>query len=448
MWKRFLSILAHLNPRSSSVGRHRLVLSPFVRSLFVLAAGSASAKIITLLSLPILTRLYQPEDFGVLALFTSIVSVAAPIATLRFNQAMPLARSEQSAVCLAALSLLGTIMLALMLVPVGLIASQWPAISSVIGPLLPYWPLVLAGLLVTASFDIVYYAGIRHQLNKQIAQAFFARAILGTVVKLGAGAIGFGPMGLVTGQILQLSGGSTLILFKIRRGLRQRLAKLSWRALRATARSYRAYPTIIMPSSLVVALGMQAPIFMMATLYDARTVGHFAFATAVVAVPINLLQQTIGNAYYGEISRIKRCGHGSIAMLTLKLIAVLLSIGLVFAVVTYLLAEPVAAFVLGKEWGIAGSYMSYIAIYAGAQIASAPLAKLFLLTQRHLLFAFIGSVRLGIVACVWYVLREMQISADSGILILSLAFLAFYSGVIIFLLIELSAIRVVERGAK
>ncbi len=433
-------------PKTLALGRGRLTLPPFLSSLLILAAGSTSARIVTLLALPILTRLYQPQDFGVLALFTSIVAIVAPMATFRFNQAIPLALSGQSAACLAALSMLGTTVMVVLLIPVGLIAAHWPAMASMVEPVLPYWPLVLIGLYAAVIFDIVYFAGIRRQLNSEISQAYLARSVLGTLVKIGAGLIGMGPVGLVTGQIVQLSGGGTFILRKLRGRLRRRFEKLSWRALRATARRYRAYPTIIMPSSLTLALGMQMPIFMITALYDAHTVGLFAFATTVMALPINVLNQTLGNAYYGEISRIKRSGDGSIIALTLKLIIVICSIGLVFAIAAHFLIAPVAAFVLGEEWRVAGVYMSYMAMYAGAQIASAPLMNLFLLQERHWLFALLGLARLGIVLGVWLLLSRMQFSADQGVLILSLALLAFYVGAIIFLLIELSTMRTIERG--
>lgn len=429
---------------SSVCVRSRFPLSPFVRSLLVLAAGSTSAKIITLLALPILTRLYRPEDFGVLALFTSIVAITAPMATLRFNQAIPLALSGRSAACLAALSLLGAFALAIILLPIGFVATQLPVVASAIGPVLPYWPLVILGLFAAVIFDIVYFAGIRRQLHKEIAQAFFVRSAVGTLVKIGGGVLGLGALSLVTGQIMQLSGGGTFILRKLGGSVRQRLARLSWRALRSTARRYRSYPTIIMPSSLAVALGMQAPIFMMTALYDARTVGLFAFAMTVMAVPINILNQTIGNAYFGEISRIKRSGDGSIVALTLKLVGVIGAIGLVLASIAWPFAAPVAAVVLGEEWRSAGLYMSYMALYAGMQVASSPLMSLFLTQKKHGKFGAIASLRLILVLMLWVYGTYYAVHPERMVLLVCLALFSYYLTSLVMIMFELRAMQTIK----
>ncbi|MGB3752423.1 MAG: oligosaccharide flippase family protein [Parerythrobacter sp.] len=434
--------------KAETAQRGRRVLPPFLNGLLVLAAGSTSGRIITLAALPILTRLYTPEDFGVLALFTSIIAIAVPIATFRFNQAIPLALTGQSAACLAVLSLAGTTALALVLVPVGMLAMRWPAIASVATPILPFWPLIFVGIFAAVIFDILYFAGIRRQLNADIAKAFFVRSAAGTAVKLGAGALGFGAFGLLLGQIVQLSGGGTILLRRFRGGLTARLRKLDLAALRATARRYRAYPKVIMPSSLVVAAGMQAPIFMMAALYDARTVGYFAFATTLMAIPINVLNQTIGNAYYGEISRIERSNTGSVVSLTLKLVGVIMALGTVFAAVVFFFAPPVTAFVLGEEWSKAGEYISYMAIYAGTQIASSPMMTLFLARKRHLSYALIGSIRFIIILALWVYGYENSVSADDIVLLLSLILFLFYISCILLVLFELKTIRVSDLNIK
>lgn len=47
--------------------------SSFARNVAVLAGGTAVGQAIVVLASPILTRLYTPEDFGVLAVYTSFL---------------------------------------------------------------------------------------------------------------------------------------------------------------------------------------------------------------------------------------------------------------------------------------------------------------------------------------------------------------------------------------
>ena len=60
----------------------------FIRAVAVLVGGSAIAHGITAVALPVLTRLYTPADFSVLAVFSGILSVVSVAACLRFDIAV------------------------------------------------------------------------------------------------------------------------------------------------------------------------------------------------------------------------------------------------------------------------------------------------------------------------------------------------------------------------
>jgi O-antigen/teichoic acid export membrane protein len=64
--------------------------SRFARSVAVVTAGSALGQGLVVASAPLLTRLYTPADFGVLAVYGSIVSLVAVVAALRYEFAIAL----------------------------------------------------------------------------------------------------------------------------------------------------------------------------------------------------------------------------------------------------------------------------------------------------------------------------------------------------------------------
>ena len=59
------------------------------RGMLVLLLGSGVARLIGIGVIPILTRIYTPEEYGVLAVYTSFVAILAPLLTLRYVQAIP-----------------------------------------------------------------------------------------------------------------------------------------------------------------------------------------------------------------------------------------------------------------------------------------------------------------------------------------------------------------------
>ena len=67
----------------------------FLKSISVLVGGTIFAQAITVLSLPILTRLYNPLDFSIFAIYTSLLAVLSAISCLRFEVAIPISRDEE-----------------------------------------------------------------------------------------------------------------------------------------------------------------------------------------------------------------------------------------------------------------------------------------------------------------------------------------------------------------
>jgi lipopolysaccharide exporter len=66
--------------------------SSFVVDVFTLSSGTAIAQAIMIGILPILSRLYTPEEFGVFTLFVSIATLVSVGASLSFESMIMLAR--------------------------------------------------------------------------------------------------------------------------------------------------------------------------------------------------------------------------------------------------------------------------------------------------------------------------------------------------------------------
>jgi len=80
--------------------------SASARHVLTLMTGTTLAQAIALAISPILTRLYAPEQFGVFALYLSIVALLAIVATGRYELAIVLPESDVDAWHLCALALL------------------------------------------------------------------------------------------------------------------------------------------------------------------------------------------------------------------------------------------------------------------------------------------------------------------------------------------------------
>ena len=51
----------------------------FIGNVATLAAGNALAQVVSIAAVPVITRLYAPEQFGLYAIFLGVVAMILPI---------------------------------------------------------------------------------------------------------------------------------------------------------------------------------------------------------------------------------------------------------------------------------------------------------------------------------------------------------------------------------
>src|SRR6185295_7745972 len=89
--------------------------SAFLRSVGTLVGGTVLAQAITALTLPVITRLYSPSDFSLLAVFGGMLAVVAVAACLRFDVVVPIPERDDDAFNILAMSLLWAVVISVML---------------------------------------------------------------------------------------------------------------------------------------------------------------------------------------------------------------------------------------------------------------------------------------------------------------------------------------------
>jgi len=76
--------------------------------IITLISGTLFAQIISLISIPILTRIYTPDEFGLYSIFFAVTSVIGMVSSLSYEQAIVLPKSQRSADAILLLSIIIT----------------------------------------------------------------------------------------------------------------------------------------------------------------------------------------------------------------------------------------------------------------------------------------------------------------------------------------------------
>lgn len=411
------------------------------RGMLTLLMGAGLARIAGLVSIPILVRIYSPEDYGVLALYTSIVAILSPLLTLRYVQAIPLPKTDVMAfnlfsVCLK-LIFVGSLIIGVILFLFGEFVFDLFNMSA----LLPWWWLVVVGAAGTSLYELFCLWVIRRKQYNVFAKNQVFQAIIGSVAKVGFGLAGFKSSGLLLGQVLS-QGGAVAGFIKATMSDTKRLyPKITKKKEKIVVLFYQDFVWFRLPSQILMVLSVQAPILLMAMIYDREVTGQLSLAMMALSLPISLIGQAISKAYYAEIAGIGKSNFKKIQRITVDVQKRLFSVGLPIAIIAHFLAEWLFVRVFGDEWQTAGLFASLLAPCLLFQFTSSPLMEAINVLGKQSVFLVLHSLRIVGFVLIYMFARNLEESDFVFALSLYLSFFYFSTSVVIFYFLSISAKR-------
>jgi O-antigen/teichoic acid export membrane protein len=347
----------------------------FLRQAVVLTVGTLLGRAIAVLAMPVLTRIYSPDDFSVLASYSAILGMLAVIACLRLEIAIPMPEDEDIALDLLTLSLICTIAVALITVVVLLLAFD-PILSalSAVDTALVLWLVPLGGLLV-GSYQAFQFWATRQKLFTDIARTRVGQAAAGVVAMLGLGAMSVGPVGLSLGHMLMSGAGALGLAWRALRDSPDLLRRVSLTRARRTLLAYRRFPIWSMPEALANVAGLQIPILIIASAAPPGEAGHLMVAMQVMLLPMALVGNSIGQVYLSRAPEEHR--NGRLGPFTLSIVRRLALVGALPIAIVGLSAPWTFPLVFGADWTRSGEIAAMMVPWIILQFVVVPVSMSF-----------------------------------------------------------------------
>lgn len=404
----------------------------------VLATGSGLAKIIGVLSIPIITRIYLPEHIGILAIFMALSALLVPFGTLRYSVTLPLPKSDALAVNLARACIISLLLVTgLSVLLLGFFATDIFSVLSA-EPLIPYWWLLPLSIFGAGLYEILSSWAIRKKEFKTLAISNVWQSISGAVTKIGLGLLGLKPLGLLIGQLISEASSIVALSNVLYKDMVRNKSRLNTTRMIFLLRYYRDYPIYRMPSQFLLIFSMQAPLLFSAWQFGSDITGQLALALMALALPITLFGNTMGQAYYAEISKIGRKQPQKIYQITKDITKKLFLISLLPFLVLLLLGPWIFEIVFGAQWTQAGVLASILSVYLLTQFISSPLINALSVFNQQRLFFFINVRRTFIVILVFGASVVFDLTISLTLLMFSLSLSVHY------LLIVITVFRVIN----
>lgn len=414
----------------------RLFKGGFARNVSVLVGGTAFSQLIGILALPILTRLYTPQDFTVLATYVSILGLILSICCLRFEIAIPLPKEKKDAIHLFVLSIISLFCIVLFTVVAVTLGAN--LVNTLTNQLIEgYLWLLPLGVLFGGMYSVLSYWMVREKKFPLIARTRMTQAVSGAITQIGAGYLGVTPVGLLLGQVLN-SGAGIFSFFKVFvKEYKLLLNSISISKLKSLFRQYERFPKYSTWEALMNSAGIQIPILIIATLAIGAEAGFLMLAMRILSAPLGLIGNAVSQVYLSEAAN--KYDNGYLKDFTVKTIFILVKLGIVPLTLAGILAPYVIPVVFGDSWQRTGVLISWMIPWFFMQFITSPVSmslhvtgsqKLALLLQISGLFIRGGLVYL---AALHYNNYIGEVYALSGFL--------FYS---VYLIIVLKVISITD----
>ena len=354
-----------------------LTQSTFARNVGLLVGGTASAQLLLILASPLLTRLYTPNDYGVLAVYAGILGIFSVIASLRYELAITLPENDQEAANIVALCLLVVLLMTVLTaILVFFFGQYWVQLLD--APVLaPYTALLPIGVLLTGSFSVFNFWAIRTKHFENIAKTKFWQSLVTLAIQLGAFRVGF--FALLIGQITGQSSG-TIRLGKAAL-IRSEFKTISWQGIKKVAKRYRNFPLYASWSGIINTLGHQVLPLLLAAFFSVGVTGLYVLAHRILMMPVSLVSSAIGNVFLAHASEAR--WDNKLPLLFRKTLDLLMQVAMPPALLFIFVAPNLFEVVFGAEWRQAGEYAQLLVFGIFAAFVVSPLSSIFTIIEKQ-----------------------------------------------------------------
>lgn len=340
------------------------VKNNFAINAMGLIIGNVAGQFISFATMPLVTRLYSPADFGLFSLFMSILSILGPLSTFRFNEAILLPKERHNVLNVFALSVASSFLFSLfvlflitLIVDTSLIRS-----SSNINLYIDYCWLIPLGILLRGVFLSMNQLAEWQIKFKQLAFTPIIMNSTGRLIVISLGLFFYsGAWGLIAGR---LSGLMICIIYfswiSLRGIFTEFKTAITVTNMGLMAKRYKEFALFGPWSVLLHTASLEILVFILVSVFSPTIAGLYALGKNMIGVPIRMIGMSLNRVFQQKAVRLKQ-NPSQLLTETGKFIKYLVYFILPIIFFLAVLGDWFFAFLFGNQWIEAGVYAQVLA---------------------------------------------------------------------------------------
>jgi O-antigen/teichoic acid export membrane protein len=333
--------------------------SSFIRSISILISGQAVSQFITLITIPIISRIYSEQAYGEFAIYLSTAQIILGIGPLGLRSAIMAPKELQRAkdVFFAAF-MLETVIFTFFFI-----------IALAISPFFHFYsisvPYKIAILLCFLYMSLSGYSQLLSVYVNRLSynRLLFWNSIIGAFstlfISIPLGYFGYGVLGLILAGIIGPLAASIQMMMKVNPIYKI----LNIKEIISVCSEFKEYILYQFPSNCITTLAIQLPNQAFSASYGNTALGGYAMSERVLGYPIRLIASPVGTVYFRHASKYMQEGKlEELGKFTYSFITKILYISFLPLLFFMIFSKHLFAFALGSKWESAGLIASILAI--------------------------------------------------------------------------------------
>lgn len=333
-------------------------INDFNKNILKLMTGTTISQAIPIMISPILTRIYEPSDFGIYAMFMSIVMIFASIINARYDAAIMLPRKDSDAINIFALALIISIVISLILLIFIIIFYDKLILiigDEKIGLWLYFIPL---GTFFIGLFNSLSFFNNRKKFYSDIAKANIIKSVILAVIQISIGLIKSGATGLISGFLISQVFSNLKLLRNLL--LNNNLFEIiNLKKMFILGIRYKSFP-IYSALSVLLNTSIQNIVNIVgALLFSYSSMGFYSLAQRVLGLPSIVIGKAVGQVFLEKTISEKRKFGNSVKIFKSTLFKLLL-ISLLLFIPLYITINDIIIFAFGEKWQTTGDIIKIL----------------------------------------------------------------------------------------
>lgn len=339
------------------------------RPIAKILSGTAAAQALSLLLLPVISRIYLPEVYGEFGMTLAAISVISVAVTLQLQQAVIVADRDYAAY--------GSYALGRYLSYIGALATTILAVLYFCTYLNYKYSeaLLLAlacGLAVAYSCNaqLAQSLIVRNKMFGHIGISAILRVVVLSVIQIGGGLLTGESICLLFGYMLGELSVSTYLKFVLRKKHLE-IKKYTIARFRVLLRSFKDIAIFGTAQEAMNSASQNIPVLLLGAYFGPAASGYYAFTMRILSAPIQLLGNSVRHVFSQRFSVIAKDLVGLTKEFRLSSLVLVFSSLIVASLVCPWLPE-MFGYLFGDKWMPAGQYGQWLIFWIAFLLANIP----------------------------------------------------------------------------